>query len=164
MNFFDLHCDTATEAMKCHAGLCGNGLQLDLDKWQSGRLCQSYAVFIPDTLRGEAAWQYFLKCSGYWKDCIENTPDMLLLRKPAEASAQWRQKKHTCFFSVEGGAVLAGRWTIGTHTDPCGLRCTHTDLDMERRKRTGKRYNRDRRAEAPRTGYNTGAGVLQHCC
>ena len=109
MNFFDLHCDTATEAMKCHAGLCGNGLQLDLDKWQSGRLCQSYAVFIPDTLRGEAAWQYFLKCSGYWKDCIENTPDMLLLRKPAEASAQWRQKKHTCFFSVEGGAVLAGR-------------------------------------------------------
>lgn len=122
MNFFDLHCDTATEAMKCHAGLCGNGLQLDLDKWQSGRLCQSYAVFIPDTLRGEAAWQYFLQCSGYWKDCIENTPDMLLLRKPAEASAQWRQKKHTCFFSVEGGAVLAGRLERIQSLADCGVR------------------------------------------
>ena len=30
MNFFDLHCDTATEAMKIHAGLYGSGLQLDL--------------------------------------------------------------------------------------------------------------------------------------
>lgn len=109
MNFFDLHCDTATEAMKCHAGLCGNGLQLDLDKWQSGRLCQSYAVFIPDTLRGEAAWQYFLKCSGYWKEQIAETPEMVLLRQPAEAAEQWRRGKQTCFFAVEGGAVLAGR-------------------------------------------------------
>ena len=32
MNFFDLHCDTATEAMKIHAGLYGSGLQLDLDQ------------------------------------------------------------------------------------------------------------------------------------
>ena len=55
MNFFDLHCDTATEAMKIHAGLYGSGLQLDLDRWQGGSLCQSYAVFIPDTLRGEPA-------------------------------------------------------------------------------------------------------------
>ena len=30
MNFFDLHCDTATEAMKIRAGLRGSGLQLDL--------------------------------------------------------------------------------------------------------------------------------------
>ena len=60
MNFFDLHCDTATEAMKIHAGLYGSGLQLDLDRWQGGSLCQSYAVFIPDTLRGEPAWQYFV--------------------------------------------------------------------------------------------------------
>ena len=58
MNFFDLHCDTATEAMKIRAGLRGSGLQLDLDRWQGGSLCQSYAVFIPDTLRGEPAWKY----------------------------------------------------------------------------------------------------------
>ena len=70
MNFFDLHCDTATEAMKIHAGLYGSGLQLDLDRWQGGSLCQSYAVFIPDTLRGEPAWQYFVRCSTYWKEKI----------------------------------------------------------------------------------------------
>ena len=61
MNFFDLHCDTATEAMKIHAGLCKNGLQLDLNKLKEAKLCQSYAVYIPDTLRGEAAWHYFAK-------------------------------------------------------------------------------------------------------
>lgn len=109
MNFFDLHCDTATEAMKRHAGLRGNGLQLDLDRWQGGSLCQSYAVFIPDTLRGEAAWQYFIQCSDYWKARIAETPEMTLLQKPAEAEEAWRQGRHACFFAVEGGAVLAGR-------------------------------------------------------
>ena len=55
MNYFDLHCDTATEAVKVDVGVSHNGLQLDLAKLQTGRLCQSYAVFIPDTLRGEPA-------------------------------------------------------------------------------------------------------------
>ena len=49
MNYFDLHCDTATEAAKANVGVSHNGLQLDLAKLQTGRLCQSYAVFIPDT-------------------------------------------------------------------------------------------------------------------
>ena len=49
MNFFDLHCDTATEAMKIRAGLRGSGLQLDLDRWQGGSLCQAmrYSFRIP---------------------------------------------------------------------------------------------------------------------
>lgn len=47
---------------------------------------------------------------------------MLLLRKPAEASAQWRQQKHTCFFSVEGGAVLAGRLERIQSLADCGVR------------------------------------------
>ena len=98
MNFFDLHCDTATEAMKIRAGLRGSGLQLDLDRWQGGSLCQSYAVFIPDTLRGEPAWQYFVRCSTYWKEKIAETGKMTLLRKPravgnragTPASLRWR--------------------------------------------------------------------------
>lgn len=109
MNFFDLHCDTATEAMKIHAGLCKNGLQLDLNKLKEAKLCQSYAVYIPDTLRGEAAWHYFAKCSDYWKERIAKTAHMDLLQKPAEVKAQWQRGQHGCFMAVEGGAVLAGR-------------------------------------------------------
>lgn len=91
MNFFDLHCDTATEAMKIHAGLYGSGLQLDLDRWQGGSLCQSYAVFIPDTLRGEPAWQYFVRCSTYWKEKIAETGKMTLLDHLAEAESCWKR-------------------------------------------------------------------------
>ena len=57
MKFFEVHSDTATVAMKKGAGLSRNGLQLDLAKLGEHRLCQSYAVFIPDHLRGDAAWQ-----------------------------------------------------------------------------------------------------------
>ena len=109
MNFFDLHCDTATEAMKIHAGLYGSGLQLDLDRWQGGSLCQSYAVFIPDTLRGEPAWQYFVRCSTYWKEKITEAGRMILLDHPAEAESCWKKGGNACFLAVEGGAVLAGR-------------------------------------------------------
>ena len=109
MNFFDLHCDTATEAMKIHAGLYGSGLQLDLDRWQGGSLCQSYAVFIPDTLRGEPAWQYFVRCSTYWKEKIAETGKMTLLDHPAEAESCWKKGGNACFLAVEGGVVLAGR-------------------------------------------------------
>jgi len=109
MNFFDLHCDTATEAMKIHAGLYGSGLQLDLDRWQGGSLCQSYAVFIPDTLRGEPAWQYFVRCSTYWKEKIAETGKMTLLDHLAEAESCWKKGGNACFLAVEGGAVLAGR-------------------------------------------------------
>lgn len=109
MNFFDLHCDTATEAMKIRAGLRGSGLQLDLDRWQGGSLCQSYAVFIPDTLRGEPAWQYFVRCSTYWKEKITEAGRMILLDHPAEAESCWKKGGNACFLAVEGGAVLAGR-------------------------------------------------------
>lgn len=122
MNFFDLHCDTATEAMKINAGLRKNGLQLDMDKWNGESLCQSYAVFIPDTLRGEAAWQYFLRCYSYWKEKTAAEKDMELLRQPAAAEEIWRQGKNACFFAVEGGAVLAGQKDRVRQLAQCGVR------------------------------------------
>ena len=136
MNFFDLHCDTATEAMKIHAGLYGSGLQLDLDRWQGGSLCQSYAVFIPDTLRGEPAWQYFVRCSTYWKEKIAETGKMTLLDHPAEAGSCWEQGGNACFLAVEGGAA-------GICAGPCWARGTDADADLERGKRAGRRCRCD---------------------
>ena len=109
MNYFDLHCDTATEAVKVDVGVSHNGLQLDLAKLQTGRLCQSYAVFIPDTLRGEPAWQYFLQCAAYWERQIGAAEEIELLRQPGEAELYWQRGCHAAFLSVEGGAVLAGK-------------------------------------------------------
>ena len=109
MNYFDLHCDTATEAAKANVGVSHNGLQLDLAKLQTGRLCQSYAVFIPDTLRGEPAWQYFLHCAAYWERQVGAAEKIELLQCPGEAERCWLQGCHAAFLSVEGGAVLAGK-------------------------------------------------------
>ena len=60
MQFWDLHCDTITECKKHGYSLMDNPLHLDLkrgsifDAW-----VQTYAIWIPDTLRGDAAWQYY---------------------------------------------------------------------------------------------------------
>ena len=125
MNFFDLHCDTATEAMKIRAGLRGSGLQLDLDRWQGGSLCQSYAVFIPDTLRGEPAWQYFVRCSTYWKEKITEAGRMILLDHPAEAES--------CLLPCGGRRRGAG-WAAGICAGPCWARGADADADLEWRK------------------------------
>ena len=122
MNFFDLHCDTATVAMKKGAGLSRNGLQLDLAKLGEHRLCQSYAVFIPDHLRGDAAWQYFVRCHAYWQGQIAAADDMTLLQYPADAKETWQDGKNACFFSVEGGAVLAGEAEKVSDLAKCGVR------------------------------------------
>ena len=112
MNFFDLHCDTATEAMKIRAGLRGSGLQLDLDRWQGGSLCQSYAVFIPDTLRGEPAWQYFVRCSTYWKEKIDETGKMTLLDHPAEAESCWKRAGTPAFLRWRAARCWLGGWNM----------------------------------------------------
>ena len=151
MNFFDLHCDTATEAMKIHAGLYGSGLQLDLDRWQGGSLCQSYAVFIPDTLRGEPAWQYFLRCDTYWKEKIAEAGKMTLLTHPAEAESCWEQDENACFLAVEGGAVLAGR-----------LERVQALADLEWGKRVGRRCRCNWRIEALWPGSFAGDGTLRY--
>lgn len=161
MNFFDLHCDTATEAMKIHAGLYGSGLQLDLDRWQGGSLCQSYAVFIPDTLRGEPAWQYFVRCSTYWKEKIAETGKMTLLDHLAEAESCWKKGGNACFLAVEGGAVLAG--PAGACAGPCRTRGTDVDSDLERGKRAGRRCRCYWWVKALWPGSPAGAGALRYC-
>ena len=59
MRLFDLHCDTLTMCYNKEESLCINTGHLDLkrgrryDPW-----CQVFAVFVPDTVRGRAAWRY----------------------------------------------------------------------------------------------------------
>ena len=62
MRYFDLHCDTMTECALKNIPLRRNLLHVDLDTVQGWeRYVQCYAVWLPDELRGEPAWQRFLQ-------------------------------------------------------------------------------------------------------
>ena len=62
MKLFDLHCDTAGECCNREIPLYDNDLHINLrkgnilDKW-----CQVFAIWIPDELRGKAAYDYYIK-------------------------------------------------------------------------------------------------------
>ena len=62
MRYFDLHCDTMTECAVKDIPLRENTLHVSLEQvkdWE--HYVQCYAVWLPDDLRGEAAWQRFLQ-------------------------------------------------------------------------------------------------------
>lgn len=62
MRYFDLHCDTMTECAVKDIPLRKNHLHVNLESvntWE--HYVQCYAVWLPDDLRGEDAWQRFCK-------------------------------------------------------------------------------------------------------
>ena len=59
MHVFDLHCDTLTECMKKGEGLAGAGGHVSLARGKAlERWGQVFAIFVPDTLQGQAAADY----------------------------------------------------------------------------------------------------------
>ena len=64
MRYFDLHCDTITRCLDEDLPLWGSGLHVDLEKaGVFSHYVQCYAVWLPDELRGEAAYSYFCRAA-----------------------------------------------------------------------------------------------------
>ncbi len=97
MRFFDLHCDTITKLFAQKQSLFDGDAQINiskasnLDSWN-----QVFAIFIPDSLRGEDALRYFLDVSDYYRKQVYEIQSTLSV-------------KSNHLLSVEGGAVLAGK-------------------------------------------------------
>ncbi|MDR2525162.1 MAG: membrane dipeptidase [Oscillospiraceae bacterium] len=90
MRLFDLHCDTVTTCMKTGASLARNGLHWDLTRAaQFERWVQVFAIFVPDSLQGEAAWAYYKKARCFARQEI-----------PADVHA---------LLALENGNALCGR-------------------------------------------------------
>lgn len=105
MNFFDLHCDTLTACYQQKTSLLQNDGQLDLqrgievcEKW-----VQTFAVFVPDELRGEEAWDYYRAVYAYLHQQIDDAKGLLTLKGSPSAG------KCRALLSIEGGAVLGGK-------------------------------------------------------
>ena len=109
MRYLDLHCDTITQCRTKGFSLSGNPLHLDaqrasvFDAW-----VQVFAVWIPDTLRGEQAWSYFESNAAFY---VQQTQACGLRCCGGSDDLEQAISSETpaAILAVEGGAVLGGK-------------------------------------------------------
>ncbi len=111
MRYFDLHCDTMTECALKNIPLRRNLLHVDLDTVQGWeRYVQCYAVWLPDELRGEPAWQRFLQVAErFSREVGKNAGCLRQLRAPGDLDSLEGSGRHGAILTVESSAVLGGR-------------------------------------------------------
>ena len=104
MRYFDLHCDTITEAFAQGQHLQTNGLQVSFAHAAVlERYCQLFAVFIPDTLRGQDAFDYFQRVADFFYQEIAACPAVSLWCPDAQSASPIQ-----VILSVEGGSACGG--------------------------------------------------------
>ena len=103
MNLVDLHCDTIGECYKRKLALRNNNLHFDLERASGiNKLVQSFAVWIPDELRGKEASEYFENVSDYLFNQIgQNDDKACLLNGEPKAGVN-------AVLAVEGGSAAGG--------------------------------------------------------
>ncbi len=108
MRIIDLHCDTLTECERQGLTLFNDHTQLGFDRLGVDGWCQAVAVFMPDTLRGAAAVEYFDRVYGYWLNQLQLWKDRMTVAVDLENDCMAAPKCPAAFLTVEGGSVLAG--------------------------------------------------------
>lgn len=105
MKLFDLHCDTASACLEKAESLYDNSLQLSLKQGESFETwVQTFAFWIDDRYRGEAAWEQFEKQYRYFMRQRELWPEKIALMDGIPVNGRCN-----ALLSVEGGAVLGGK-------------------------------------------------------
>lgn len=67
MNFFDLHCDTLYKAVTEKSELDNPSYEVKLNNNSKSHRLQCYAIWLPDTLDGNAAEKLFFESADYLK-------------------------------------------------------------------------------------------------
>ena len=111
MDFFDLHCDTLTTAMQRSVDMTCDRLDISLPKPDEiDRHCQCFAVFCPDTIKGEDAFNYYTMAKHYFWDQLEKYPEYFEQIKTADDIDRIAKNgKTAAIFTVEGGRILNGK-------------------------------------------------------
>jgi membrane dipeptidase len=124
MELFDLHCDTIVHLRSCQGDFCCERTQFSLKNLHEfERLCQIMAVFIPDTLRGEQAFQYFKIHKEYLENLALQQRGLLqLVYNFQSIPSILEDRKCAIILSVESGAVLAGRLENIEYLKRCGVK------------------------------------------
>lgn len=111
MDFIDLHCDTITEAMHHSVDLTEPHLNIHLPVAKEiERYCQCFAVYCPDTVRGEDAFNYYTMAKHYFQRELAKFPQLLeQIHTAADIDRITAEGKTGAVLTVEGGAVLNGK-------------------------------------------------------
>ena len=129
MRYFDLHCDTMTECSLRGIPLRENELHVNLEKARAlDTFVQCYAVWIPDDLRGEAAFDRFCRVAKTFREEIDRNSDLLMQCGKAEDLLEAETKHlHGAVLTVENGAALGGKLENVTVWKELGVKmCTLT--------------------------------------
>lgn len=108
MAYFDLHCDTLCECERKNIGLWNNGLHVDLAKIKQFPYIQCCAAWIPDSLRGDAAFEHFKKLYNVLLKQSENG-GFTMIRCKADMEKVDADGTIGLIPTIEGGAAIAGK-------------------------------------------------------
>lgn len=127
LKVFDLHCDTLDRLAlsgdptvpggfyEHDAGiprermsrLDDNDAHVSLERMARFDWCQCFAVFVPDELRGAAAWGLFDRVRRFWEgETARCASRVVPIRAAAEAEAAFEQGKSAAMLTVEGCSFL----------------------------------------------------------
>lgn len=126
LRFLDLHCDTITRERGSvpaddrydlgpgqvkDVSLVDNGFHIDLRRLpEDWDWCQTFALFLPDEYRGQAALDYYHRCAGAFRRQMELHSSIIRqVRTPAELEETLAEGLRGAILSVEGGAALGGK-------------------------------------------------------
>ena len=123
LKIFDLHCDTLKRAIDENKSLISKDFHIDIEKGiKYENWVQCFAIFIPDEFRGEKAFDLLKKASKKLKtECVNYNSKIKLCEDLKKIDLS---KKNICkaIFTVEGGAVLAGKLSNLDYLHNCGVK------------------------------------------
>ncbi len=113
MQLFDLHCDTLYKGFSKKYPLAKNDGHIDLLRAKRyAPYVQGMAVWIPENLRGNAAWDFYCHVYRYAVEEEEKNNDSFVLWRKGESLHELLDRyKVVGLTAVEGGGVLGGDLT-----------------------------------------------------
>lgn len=111
MKYFDLHCDTILNCAHKDIPLRDNEMHVSLKKAEPiETYVQCYAVFLPDSIRGEAAFDFFCRAADRLALETERNADLLApCREAGDLQKIEKAGKHGAVLTVESAAALGGK-------------------------------------------------------
>lgn len=111
MQYFDLHCDSLYEAVTKGKNLVENDMHVSFQKGSRySPWVQCMAVWIPDSMRGQAAFDFVERCVGRLDGMLEETPyEVIKIGCRKDLEKVRRLGLRSVILTVEGGAALGGK-------------------------------------------------------
>lgn len=124
MELFDLHCDSILQFKERSQDFLSKDTQFSLNGLRKfTRLCQTMAIFIPDTVRGGAALEYFDRHAAYLKKLLSMQPELAgQVFYEDDIDTYTSQGRCAVILAVESGGALGGNLEQVDHLADLGVK------------------------------------------